>query len=375
MALKENLQVPFVDLKIQYRSLETEINKALANVIQNTAFIMGPDVQAFETEFAGFCGVEHAIGVGSGTAALELILRAYDIGPRDEVITVANTFIATAVAVSGVGATPVLVDIDPETYNIDVSKIEAAITDKTKAIMPVHLYGQPADMDPILAIAKEHDLVVIEDACQAHGATYKDRIAGTMSHAAGFSFYPGKNLGAYGDAGGIVTNDGELADKIRLLRNIGQSVKYHHDIVGFNHRMDTLQAAVLRVKLRHLAGWNNARRKNAALYTELFSDSGIIPPFQAEGTDSVWHLYVIRVKNREALQQQLSDHGVSTVIHYPIPIHLQPAYAHLGHKQGDFPLTELYADQIVSLPMFAELTEQQIRYVADAVLEFAEPIS
>ena len=367
MALKENLQIPFVDLKAQYKVLEPEINEALANVITNTAFILGPDVQAFESEFAAFCGVDECIGVGSGTAALELILRAYDIGPGDEVITVANTFIATAVAISGVGATPVLVDIDPQTYNIDVSLIEGAITDKTKAILPVHLYGQPADMDPILAIAKEHDLLVIEDACQSHGATYKGRTAGTMGDAAAFSFYPGKNLGAYGDAGGIVTNDAELAEKIRLLRNIGQSEKYHHDVIGFNHRIDTVQAAILRVKLQYLSDWNTARQKNAALYSELLSDAPVVTPYKAEYAESVWHLYVIRTENREALQAKLSDRSIFTGIHYPIPIHLQPAYAHLGHKRGAFPITEKYADKIVSLPMFAELSEKQINYVAATI--------
>ncbi len=362
--------VPFVDLKAQIDPFMGEINEAIANVVQNTAFILGSDVSRFESNFAAFCSARYAVGVDSGTSALELALRALGIGPGDEVITASNTFIATVLAISYNGAAPVLVDADPVTYTIDVEAVAKAITPRTKAIIPVHLYGQTADMDPILDLAKQHNLVVVEDACQSHGAAYKGRPAGTMGDAAAFSFYPAKNLGAFGDAGMVTTADAQIAETIRILRNVGQSKKYHHDLLGYNHRIDTLQAAILDVKLKHLAGWNDARRKAAALYGELLAGSGVITPAVADYAVPVWHLYVIRVNERDALLEFLAGRNIGTGIHYPIPVHLQPAYAHLGHKAGDFPVAETAANQIVSLPMFETISAEQVEYVADAVKEF-----
>ncbi len=363
-------KVPFVDLKAQIAPFMDEIDAAISNVVQNTAFILGSNVTRFEDNFAAFTTAKHAVGVDSGTSALELALRALDIGPGDEVITAANTFIATVLAISYNGATPVLVDCDPVTHTIDVEAAKKAITPKTKAIIPVHLYGHPADMDPILDLAKQHNLVVIEDACQAHGALYKGRPAGTMGDAAAFSFYPAKNLGAFGDAGMVTTADAEVAGTIRVLRNVGQTEKYHHDLLGYNHRIDSLQAAILDVKLKHLAEWNEARRKAAALYNELLAGSGVIIPEPAGYAVPVWHLYVIRVNQRDALLDFLASRNIGAGIHYPIPIHLQPAYAHLGLKAGAFPVTETIASQLVSLPMFDSITPEQVEYVADAVRGF-----
>lgn len=362
--------VPFVDLAAQYRAISTEITQATSKVIQEADFILGKDVRWFEEEFASFCEAKYAIGVDSGTSALELALRACDIGPGDEVITVANSFIASALAVTHAGAKPVLVDIDPGTYTMDVAAIQKAITPRTKAILPVHLYGHPADMDPILEIAQQFGLMVIEDACQAHGTRYKGRRAGSMGHAAAFSFYPGKNLGAYGDGGMIVTNDETRAKRLEMLRNYGQKEKYQHLFCGFNRRLDTLQAAILRVKLKYLEKWNAARRRNAKLYNEALAESGVVLPVEAPGAESVWHLYVIRTEQRELLKEYLVSRGISASIHYPIPIHLQPAYRELGYKRGDFPVTEAYAQRILSLPMYAELTPDQIKYIAGAVNSF-----
>jgi dTDP-4-amino-4,6-dideoxygalactose transaminase len=327
-------------------------------------------LRLFEEEFAAFCEAQYAIGVDSGTSALELALRAYDIGPGDEVITAANSFIASALAVSHAGATPVLVDVDPATYTIDVSAIHKAITTRTRAIIPVHLYGHPADMDPIRQLADRYGLVVIEDACQAHGSRYKGRRAGSLGHAAAFSFYPGKNLGACGDGGMLVTNDRNVAKRMEELRNYGQEKKYHHVIRGYNRRLDTLQAAVLRIKLRHLEKWNGARHWHAELYRRLLAGSEVVAPRQAEYAESVWHLYVIRVEQRDAFREHLASRGIVTGIHYPIPIHLQPAYRDLGYKKGDFPVTEVYADRIVSLPMYAELAPEQIEFVTEATRDF-----
>jgi dTDP-4-amino-4,6-dideoxygalactose transaminase len=311
--------------------------------------------------------VDYGVGVDSGTSALELALRAYEIGPGDEVITAANTFIATVLAISYTGATPVLVDIDPESYNLDPARVEQVITSRTKAIVPVHLYGQPADMDPIVEIARRHHLVVIEDAAQAHGARYKGRRAGSLGDAAAFSFYPAKNLGAYGDGGMVVTNDSKIADSLRMLRNYGQSKKYHHQLKGFNRRLDTLQASVLRVKLKYIDQWNAARRRHARLYNKGLNESGLILPIEAEGSDSVFHLYVVRTDQREQLQRGLQQEGISTGIHYPIPIHLQPAYEDLGYQRGDFPITEQFAEQILSLPMYPELPGSAIEQTVAAV--------
>ena len=363
------MNIPFVDLQTQYQGLKPEVDAAVLAVMQRGDFVLGRAVAEFEKAFAEYCGAEYCVGVDSGYSALELIIRAYDIGPGDEVITAANTFIATTLAISNAGATPVLVDCDPETYNLDANKIEAAITSRTKAIMPVHLYGQTADMDAILAIARKHKLYVFEDAAQASGARYKGRRAGSLGHAAAFSFYPGKNLGAYGDGGAVTTNDPDVAEKIRLLRNIGQKIKYFHEIKGFNHRLDTMQAAVLGVKLPYLDGWNASRRRAAATYADLLADLPLITPTTSDDTEHIFHLYVVRVADREALMDDLKSKGIATGLHYPIPIHLQPAYAELGYKRGDFPVTEEYAELILSLPIFPELDDDKVTYVTDAIRE------
>jgi dTDP-4-amino-4,6-dideoxygalactose transaminase len=364
-------QVPFVDLAAQYAGIAREVDEGISKVIRETDFILGREVRLFEEEFARFCEAQYAIGVDSGTSALELALRAYDIGAGDEVITAANSFIASALAISHTGATPVLVEVDPDTYTVDVAAIERAITPRTKAIIPVHLYGQPADMDPIMELARQQKLIVIEDACQAHGARYKGKRAGSLGHAAAFSFYPGKNLGAYGDGGAVVTNDPDAAKKLGMLRNYGQQEKYHHMFRGYNRRLDTLQAAVLRVKLKYLEKWNAARRQHAERYRLSFEKTQIITPNEARYAESVWHLYVVRVSQRDSFKEYLSTRGIGCGIHYPVPIHLQAAYRDLGHKKGDFPVTENYAQTIVSLPMYAELSPEIIARVADVACEFA----
>jgi dTDP-4-amino-4,6-dideoxygalactose transaminase len=364
--------VPFVDLKAQYRAIAADIEEAMRRVVADADFILGSDVELFEREFAHFCEAKYAVGLDSGTSALELALRAYDVGEGDEVITVSHTFIATAAAISYTGARPVLIDIDPDTFNIDVEKIEAAVTPRTKAIVPVHLYGQAADFDPILSIARKHNLVVIEDACQAHGARYKGKRVGALGDAGCFSFYPGKNLGAYGDAGMIVTNSNEIADKIRLLRNYGQPQKYRHVIMGYNRRLDSLQAAVLRAKLGHLDGWNSSRRRAAKLYDEMLKDvDGVRTPYHAEESEHVYHLYVVQHPKRDQLLKYLKDQGVFAGLHYPTPVHLQPCYEHLGKPPGSLPFTEAAASRVISLPMFAEITDEQIEYVCDRVKSFA----
>ena len=363
-------QVPFVDLAAQYCSISAEINEAISKVIRETDFILGREVCLFEEEFAAFCQTKFAVGVDSGTSALELALRAYEIGPGDEVITAANSFIASALAISHAGATPVLVDVETDTYTIDAAAIERAITSRTKAIIPVHLYGHPADMDPIVHLAQRHGLVVIEDACQAHGARYKGKRAGSLGHAAAFSFYPGKNLGAYGDAGVVVTSDDAVAKRLGMLRNYGQKEKYQHMFRGYNRRLDTLQAAVLRIKLKHLEEWNDARRQHAKNYGRLLGQTGIAVPRAAAHSESVWHLYVIQIDQRDALKEHLASRGIGVGIHYPVPIHLQPAYRDLGYRQGDFPVTEKCARRILSLPMYAELTSEIVNRVAETASEF-----
>jgi len=370
-------KVPFVDLRAQFDTIETDIHSAIGGVLARGDFILGDSVARFEGEMAAFCEARHAVGVDSGTSALELALMAVGVGSGDEVITVANTFIATTLAISYVGASPVLVDMDPETYQIDPALIEDAITDKTKAIMPVHLFGHPADLDPIIEVARRFGLSVIEDASQAHGARYKGRRVGALGDVGAFSLYPAKNLGAYGDAGVVVTNDEEIADRIMLLRNYGSSAKYHHAVRGFNRRLDTLKAAVLLVKLRHLDDWNAARRDHAELYTKLLGDrvDSVLLPQTAAYAEPVFHLYVIRHNERDGLKEHLEARGVSTVIHYPIPIHLQPAYADLGLERGAFPITESFADRILSLPMYAELERRDLEYVCDAVGEFADLVN
>jgi dTDP-4-amino-4,6-dideoxygalactose transaminase len=364
------VNVPFIDLQMQHRTLRDELNQAIQRVMERGDFALGKDVTLFEEEFAAFCGTRCAVGVGSGLAALELGLRAFGIGLGDEVILPAHTFIATAAAVTFAGARPVLVDVGTTTYNIDVTQIEAAITPRTRAIIPVHLYGLPAEMDAILQIADKRGLVVIEDACQAHGATYQGRRVGSLGHAAAFSFYPTKNLGGCGDAGMLVTNDPWVADQVRAMRNCGQKAKYIHELPPFNHRLDTLQAAILRVKLRYLERRNEARQRNAALYTGLLVGSGVVTPVEAPDSSHVYHLYVVRTPQRDALQVQLRERGIGTAIHYPIPIHLQPFYAGDGFRRGQFPTTERLCDEILSLPMFPEMTAEQVRYVAGQVVEF-----
>jgi dTDP-4-amino-4,6-dideoxygalactose transaminase len=361
------MSVPFVDLGAQQRALARELNAVASDMLGRTDWVLGHDLEAFEREFADYCGAAHAVGVDSGLSALELILRGYGIGPGDEVITAANTFIATALAISHAGARPVLVDVDPHTYNLDPELVEAVVTARTRAIMPVHLYGQPADMESLGEIADRHGLLVIEDAAQAHGARHRGRRAGSLGHAAGFSFYPAKNLGALGDGGAVVTDDGDLAEAVRVLRDYGQRQKYDHAVQGFNRRLDTLQAGFLRVKLRHLDEWSEQRRRHAALYEELLGDSGVVTPVIAEGVESVWHLYVVRSDGRDALRAALGEQGIQTGIHYPVPVHLQTAYSELGHRRGDFPVTERYADEILSLPMYPELEPDAIRRVAAAV--------
>lgn len=365
------MKVPFLDLKAQYRSIKDEIAVELQKVLDNTAFAGGPFVSQFEKEFAAFCQTDSATGLGSGTTALWAAIRGLGIGEGDEVITTPNTFIATAEAISLSGAKPVFVDIDERTYNINPKLLEAAITAKTRAIIPVHLYGQTADMDPIMKIAGAKGLFVIEDACQAHGAEYKGRRAGSIADAGCFSFYPGKNLGAYGEAGAVVTNNTQLTENMRMFRDHGQEKKYYHSIIGWNGRMDGFQGAVLSVKLKYLDQWNESRRKNAQLYNELLADvDDIILPQEADYAKHVYHLYVIRTQNRDAFMATLAENDVSCGIHYPIPLHLQDAYSSLGYKKGDFPLTEKCAEQIVSLPMFAELTCEQIEYVVEKIKSF-----
>ncbi|HKV60699.1 MAG TPA: DegT/DnrJ/EryC1/StrS family aminotransferase [Candidatus Acidoferrum sp.] len=363
-------QVPFVDLGAQYQSISGEILEGISTVIRQADFILGQEVGAFEEEFAAFCGVRHAVGVDSGTSALELALRAFNIGPGDEVITAVNSFIATALAISHVGAKPVFVDVDPATSAIDACKIERAITPRSKAIIPIHLYGHPADMDSIRQIAARYGLIVIEDACQAHGALYKGKRAGSLGHAAAFSFYPGKNLGAYGDGGMVVTNDRSIAERLAMLRNYGQKEKYQHLLRGYNRRLDTLQAAVLRIKLKYLEKWNAARRWNATLYRKFLEGSGVVIPAESAGVESVWHLYVVRTPQRDLLREHLLRHGVAVGIHYPIPIHLQPAYQDLGYKRGDFPVAEAFAQEVLSLPMYPELTTEQIQLTSTLVRDF-----
>ncbi len=365
------MNVPFLDLKVQYKEIEQEVKPMVAEAMENGAFIGGPQVTSFEEEFAQFCDSKYCIGVNSGTDALRFALIASGVGAGDEVITVPNTFIATTEAISQAGATPVFVDIDPDTYNIDVSQIEEKITQKTKAILPVHLYGQPADMDPILEIAARHNLVVIEDAAQAHGALYKGRKTGSMGRIGCFSFYPGKNLGAYGEGGAVVTQDEEIGQKIRMIRDHGQAQKYYHDLEGYNGRLDAIQAGVLRIKLRRLENWNASRRNNAATYSELLSNvDGIKVPVEADFSRPVYHLYVMLVDDRDGLQKFLGEKGIGAGLHYPLPLHFQKAYAHLGYKEGDFPVTESAAKRLISLPMFPELSREQIEYVVEAIKEY-----
>ena len=363
------IPVPLVDLKVQYRVIHDQINAVVNDIFDGGWFILGPHVESFERAFAKYCGGGEAIGVGSGTDALFVALRACGLGPGDEVVTVSNTFIATAFAIENVGATPVFVDIDPLTFNIDVTQIEAKITTHTKAILPVHLFGQPADMDPILDIAKAHQLFVIEDACQAHGAKYKGRMAGCLGDVGCFSFYPTKNLGAYGDGGLVLTRNPELAERVRLLRNYGQSRKYVHQIRGYNSRLDELQAAILQAKLTHLEEWNEARRRIAARYNAGITAAHVTLPHVFEDAYHVYYVYVVRTPHRDALQEWLAARGIVTQIHYPIPIHLQEVYRGFANVPL-LPLTEKASAEILSLPMFPELTDEQVDWVIESINAF-----
>jgi len=382
------MKVPFLDLKTPHIELEEELVEVFREALRNAAFIGGPQVEAFENEFAEFCDTKYCVGVNSGTDALRFALIAAGIGPGDEVITVPNTFIATTEAISQAGATPAFVDIDEQTYNLDPNKLEAYLKNRLKpqasnltplpkAVIPVHLYGQPADMDAILEIADRYNLIVIEDACQAHGAEYfskkenRWKKAGSMGLAAAFSFYPGKNLGACGEGGAVTTNDVEIAQKVRMLRDHGQVKKYFHDIEGYNGRLDAIQAAILRIKLRHLADWNEKRQQNALQYNDLFGQSdGVITPYEPSWTRAVYHLYVIRTSERDKLQQFLLEEGIATGLHYPIPLHLQKAYSNSHNTVGDFPVSEKVASEILSLPMYSGLTYQQQKEVVANIKEF-----
>ncbi|HEX8173565.1 MAG TPA: DegT/DnrJ/EryC1/StrS family aminotransferase [Pyrinomonadaceae bacterium] len=359
--------IPFVDLQAQYRAIKEEVDAAVMRVLSNASFVLGREVAAFEESFAEYIGARHCVGVSNGTAAIQLALTACGIGAGDEVIVPANTFFATAEAVSTAGATPVFVDADPVSYTIDAGQIEAAITPATRAIIPVHLYGQAADLDAVLEIARRHNLLVIEDAAQAHGALYKGRRVGTFGHAATFSFYPGKNLGAYGEGGAVVTSDDAVARKVRLLRDHGSERKYHHEIIGYNFRLEGIQGAVLSVKLKHLERWNELRREHASRYDEMLEGAGLILPKEMDYARHVYHLYVVQSEERDSLQADLTGEGVQTGIHYPVPVHLQPAYAFLGRARGSFPETERQAARVLSLPMFPELTDEQVNVVAENI--------
>jgi dTDP-4-amino-4,6-dideoxygalactose transaminase len=365
------VKVPFLDLKSVYLEIKKELDESYARVMGSGWYILGAEVETFENEFAAYCEAKHCIGVANGLDALHLILRGYRIGEGDEVIVPANTYIATWLAVSYAGATPVAVEPDAETYNLDPRKIEAAITPRTRAIMPVHLYGQPAEMDAINEIARKHNIKVIEDAAQAQGARYKNRPTGSLSDAAGFSFYPGKNLGAFGDAGAIVTNDDELADAVKLLRNYGSRVKYYNEVKGFNSRLDPLQAAFLSVKLRHLDRWNARRQKIARKYLEGLSGCAkIVLPVLQEEAESVWHLFVVQCAERDNLQNFLKERGVETLIHYPVPPHLSQAYAADFAEKPDFPLTQKLAETVLSIPIGPHLTESEQDFTIETIKEF-----
>jgi dTDP-4-amino-4,6-dideoxygalactose transaminase len=363
--------IPLVDLRGQYAPIREEVKEAIAGVLDGMNLFLGENVFQLECDFAAFCEAKHAVGVGSGTDALYLGLRALGVGPGDEVITVPNTFIATVSAINMAGAKPVFVDIDPETYLMDASKIEAAITERTKVLLPVHLYGQPVAMDRVRMLAKEHGLAVLEDACQAHGAEYRSVRTGTLGDAAAYSFYYSKNLGAYGEGGIVVTDSRDIATQLQLLRNHGSSTRYYHSVLGMNSRLDELQAAVLRIKLRYLEQWNEARRALAGEYNlRLAGLPGVVTPAEAPDAKHVYHLYVIRARERDGLLQWLKEHGVQAGLHYPVPIHLQEACSDLGYDEGDFPVAEKAAKEIISLPIYPELTIDDVDYVCQTIRDF-----
>lgn len=364
-------QIPLVDLRAGIAPLKADIMQAWDEVLGSMHLFLGPNVQSFEKEFALYCTTEYAIGVSDGTNAVHLALRACGIGLGDEVITVSHTFIATVEAILLAGATPVFVDIDPLTYTMDVAQVESRITPKTRAILPVHLYGQCADMDPLLEIARQHKLYVIEDACQAHGAEYKGRKAGSLGHAAAFSFYFTKNLGAYGEGGMVTTSDPEIARRVRMMRDHGSEKRYYHEMLGWNARLDELQAAALRIKLPHLDGWNEQRRHNASIYHRALTGMDLVLPEVAPYNSHVYHLYVIRTTQRDAMRDHLNKQGVGTGIHYPVPIHLQKSIGEFGCNKGSLPVTETLANQILSLPMYPELREEQIEQVGSVIRDYA----
>ena len=372
--LDQAMQIPLVDLQAQYHQIKTEVLMAIENVLEGMQLFLGPEQEAFENEFAAYCGSQYGVGVSNGTDALALALRACNVGLGDEVITVAHTFIATVEAIVQVGATPVFVDVDPQTCTMDWHQLEQVLTERTRAIIPVHLYGHPAEMQPILAFAEAHKLWVIEDASQAHGATYQGKRVGGLGDIGCFSFYCSKNLGAYGEAGICVTQNAELAERLRLLRDHGSRIRYQHDMLGVNARMDEIQAAILRIKLKYLDQWNAARQAHAHTYTQQLQDVVVaVPVVRAESTH-VYHLYTVQVQHRDQFRQKLQQAGIATGIHYPVPLHLQPACAHFGYKQGMFPVTEAIAEHIVSLPMYAELTDEQLHRVIQTIQRSREAI-
>lgn len=365
------MQVPLVDLAAQYRSIQPEIDRAIQRILDRTAFILGDEVRDFEAAFAAYVDAEGAVGVSSGTAAIELSLRAIGLQPGDEVITTAHTFIATAEAISNAGGRPVFVDVEPDTFNLDPNRVEALVTDRTRVILPVHLYGHPADLTALMEIAQRRGLYLIEDAAQAVGAEIDGRRCGSIGHLACFSFYPGKNLGAYGDAGAVTSDDQELLDRIRRMRDHGRTTKYEHVEIGYAERIDALQAAVLAAKLPHLEAWTEARRAHARRYGELLQDLPVTPPVERDGVRHVYHLYVVRSSHRDALLEHLKANGVAAGIHYPIPLHRQPAYAGLGYEEMSLPETERAAAEVLSLPMYPELTEEQLQHICGGVRSFA----
>ena len=364
------MKVPYLDLQAQYQSIKDDIAAAVQRVLDSSTYVLGPSVREFEEAFARYCGTAHCAGVNSGTGALVLALRALEIGPGDEVVTAANTFVATVAAIAHTGAHPVLVDIDPRTRTIDPRLLPMALSRRTRAVIPVHLYGRPADMEAIMRLAEKYEVSVVEDAAQAHGARYRGRRIGSFGRLAAFSFYPGKNLGAYGEAGAVTTDDPELDRRLRMLRDHGSERKYYHDLVGYNARMEGIQGAVLGVKLRRLDQWNEARRRVAARYDELLRDLPVTTPPVDPEVEPVYHLYVIETERRDALQAFLAERGVPTLIHYPVPVHLQRGYDFLGRRKGDFPVAERQAEQILSLPIFPEMTEAQVDYVAAQIQAF-----
>lgn len=357
------LNPPLVDLERQYLSIKAEIDEAVLGAIASTDYVLGDELARFEQEFAAYCGVRHCVGVGSGTSAIQLALEALDVARGDEVIAPANTFFGTVLPILKIGAVPVLVDCDDHTATIDVDAVRAAVSPRTKAVLAVHLYGHPADVDPLQQLCERHSLALVEDACQAHGARYRERRVGSLGTIAAFSFYPSKNLGAYGDGGAVTTDDEQLAESIRLLRNLGQSLKYMHVAEGWNQRLDTVQAAVLRVKLRHLDRWNALRRRNAAVYERALRGSNVRTPKTASWAEHVWHLYTVRAPDRDRLRATLAAEEIATGMHYPVPLHEQPVLSRLGHKHGDFPVAEAWAREVLSLPMFAELEPHEIERI------------